>query len=289
MPRPIDHLVLAVPDLGAAMERYRAFGFTVGARNLHPWGTENAIVQLDGAFLELIGLGQGFATPPADDPAAVFAQAVAEAVARGGGLALVAMGSRNADEDALAFEKAGLGRRRRLDFGRSAEASDGSRRPVAFELAFVDNPALPEAGLFTCRHLHPENFWSDAAQRHGNEALRLHAVVLTADLPGDHEAALTTVCDSATVGDENRLVLETPTGRFEVMTVSETATRFGEGASSGRFSVFAIAVESLAAVRSRLDRESIDYREVAGGVVVPSSAAFGVALAFVTASCHSHR
>ena len=33
------------------------------APNRHPWGTENHIVQFDGAFLELIGLGDAFAAP----------------------------------------------------------------------------------------------------------------------------------------------------------------------------------------------------------------------------------
>ena len=289
MPRPIDHLVLAVPDLGMAMARYRAFGFTVGARNRHPWGTENAIVQLDGTFLELIGLGDGFVVPEAGDPACAFAKSVAEAVARGGGLALVALGSRDADADAMAFEKAGLGRRRRLDFGRSAEAPDGSRRPVAFELAFVDDPSLPEAGLFTCRHLHPENFWTEAAQRHDNGAQRLDAVVLTANIPRDHEATFAAVCDVEATGDANHLVVATPTGRFDVLTAPETAVRFGEAASPGWFSAFSVVVDSLAAVRSCLDRQSVDYREVAGAVVVSSRAAFGVALAFVLEACHSHR
>ena len=289
MPRPIDHLVLAVPDLGAAMDRYRDFGFKVGARNRHPWGTENAIVQLEGTFLELIGLGDGFAVPATDDPAAVFARPVAVAVLRGGGLALVAMGSRDADADAGTFEQAGLGRRRRLDFGRSAEAPDGSRRPVAFELAFVDDPSLTEAGLFACRHLHPENFWNEAAQRHDNGALRLDTVVLTVDAPRHHEAAFAAVCECNAVGDDRRLTVETPTGRIDLMTPSETAARFGDAASPGRFSAFSVVVQSLSAVRSLLDQKSIAHREVAGAVAVPSAAAFGVTLAFVSAACHSHR
>ena len=36
MPRPIDHLVVAVPDLAGAAALYRVLGFTVGGRNRHP-------------------------------------------------------------------------------------------------------------------------------------------------------------------------------------------------------------------------------------------------------------
>ncbi len=63
MPRAIDHLVIAARDLPEQAALYRRLGFQVGARNRHPWGTENHIVQFDGAFLELIGLGDEFAAP----------------------------------------------------------------------------------------------------------------------------------------------------------------------------------------------------------------------------------
>ena len=66
MPRAVDHLVIAAHDLPAQAALYRRLGFQVGARNRHPWGTENHIVQFDGAFLELIGLGDGFDAPASE-------------------------------------------------------------------------------------------------------------------------------------------------------------------------------------------------------------------------------
>ena len=45
MPQGIDHIVHAVRDLDAAGDFYRRLGFTVGARNIHPWGTHNRIVR----------------------------------------------------------------------------------------------------------------------------------------------------------------------------------------------------------------------------------------------------
>ena len=58
MPRGLDHIVHAVRDLDAAAELYRGLGFTVGARNRHPWGTHNHIVQLPGFFIELLTLAE---------------------------------------------------------------------------------------------------------------------------------------------------------------------------------------------------------------------------------------
>ena len=58
MARGLDHIVHAVRDLNAAADLYRRLGFTVGARNKHPWGTYNHIVQLPGFFIELLTLGE---------------------------------------------------------------------------------------------------------------------------------------------------------------------------------------------------------------------------------------
>src|SRR5687768_10508179 len=61
--RGLDHIVHAVRDLDAVGERYAALGFTVGARNKHPWGTHNRIVQFQGVFIELLAVGEADLIP----------------------------------------------------------------------------------------------------------------------------------------------------------------------------------------------------------------------------------
>jgi catechol 2,3-dioxygenase-like lactoylglutathione lyase family enzyme len=53
----IDHLVIAVPDLDAAIKTYRDLGFTVVAGGRHTGvGTDNALIVFrDGSYLELVG------------------------------------------------------------------------------------------------------------------------------------------------------------------------------------------------------------------------------------------
>src|SRR5712675_2773497 len=58
MARGLDHIVHAVRDLDAAAATYGRLGFTIGARNKHPWGTHNRIVQLPGFFIELLTLAE---------------------------------------------------------------------------------------------------------------------------------------------------------------------------------------------------------------------------------------
>jgi catechol 2,3-dioxygenase-like lactoylglutathione lyase family enzyme len=51
----IDHLVIVVPELDAAVASYRGLGFTVVPGGRHPIGTHNALIAFaDGAYLELI-------------------------------------------------------------------------------------------------------------------------------------------------------------------------------------------------------------------------------------------
>ena len=56
MPRAIDHIVLCVNDLDSAISAYSQLGFTVTPRAVHPFGTGNALVQLDGMYIELLSV-----------------------------------------------------------------------------------------------------------------------------------------------------------------------------------------------------------------------------------------
>ena len=54
--RGVDHIVLAVQDLDAARDFYSSLGFTLTPTAYHPFGTKNALIQLDDCFLELLAV-----------------------------------------------------------------------------------------------------------------------------------------------------------------------------------------------------------------------------------------
>src|SRR5262245_50267243 len=105
MPRGLDHIVHAVRDLDAAADLCRRLGFNVGARNRHPWGTHNHIVQLPGFFIELLTLAEPEKIGD-DGFSRLFAAYNRDFVQRHEGLSLLIVESQDADADASAFRSA---------------------------------------------------------------------------------------------------------------------------------------------------------------------------------------
>ena len=54
MARGLDHLVMVVKDLESARVDYERLGFTTTPRALHPFGTENFLVQMQGFGLGIL-------------------------------------------------------------------------------------------------------------------------------------------------------------------------------------------------------------------------------------------
>ena len=171
MPRALDHLVIPAHNLAAQAEFYGRLGFQVGARNRHPWGTENHIVQFDGQFLELIGLGEGFSTPNDIEGEFSFAGFVAKYLEARQGLAMLVMRSFDAEADRREFVANHIGDYSRFDFARKGRGPDGTTVDVAFSLAFAASKSWPKTGFFVCQQHFPENFWNSAAQVHPNGAI----------------------------------------------------------------------------------------------------------------------
>jgi len=283
MARGIDHLVLAVADLDAAGQLYEAMGFTVGARNRHPWGTENRIVQFPGCFLELITVGGGAAIPPHHGPSFSFGAFVADSLARREGLAMLVLESRNASADWSAFEEAGIGGFEPVSFSRLGRRPDGRPVHVAFTLAFVRDALAPEVGLFVCQQHYPENFWNPAYQSHPNGAGGVMAVTMLAENPSDHAQALsafTGVRDFAATSAG--LTFVTPRGVLSVRTAAAFAFEAGLHLADtpSRLAGFTVAMADLAALTARLRSAGIDHTVADGAVIVPPGAAHGVAVTF---------
>jgi len=116
----IDHLVVVVPDLDAAVKTYRDLGFTVVAGGRHTGvGTGNALIAFrDGSYLELLG----FYEPRPD-------HRWWEPLQRGGGLVDFCLRTDDLAGDAAALRRAGV--------AMSELQGRTRRRPDGFEVRWV--------------------------------------------------------------------------------------------------------------------------------------------------------
>jgi catechol 2,3-dioxygenase-like lactoylglutathione lyase family enzyme len=190
LPQGIDHIVHVVRDLDAAGDFYRRLGFAVGARNVHPWGTHNRIVQFKTSFIELLEIGEPEKIPPHGRRAFSFGAFNRDFLAAREGLSMLILKSTDARADARLFEAAKISDFEVFDFGREAKKPDGATVKVAFSLAFARDPASPNVGFAVCQQHFPENFWDPAFQLHGNGATGMPGVVMVADNPSDHHVFL---------------------------------------------------------------------------------------------------
>jgi hypothetical protein len=190
MPHGLDHIVHAVRDLDAAARFYASAGFTVGARNRHPWGTHNRVVQWKNCYIEILTVAEPEKIVPHGVRSFSFGAFNRDFLAHREGFSMLILNSHNAVEDARMFESAGISDFEVFDFAREGTKPDGTPVKLAFSLAFVQDPASPNVRFAACQHHFPENFWDPAFQTHANGAKAVSGAALVADNPVSHQTFL---------------------------------------------------------------------------------------------------
>jgi catechol 2,3-dioxygenase-like lactoylglutathione lyase family enzyme len=283
MPRGLDHIVHAVRDLDAAAALYKSLGFTVGARNRHPWGTHNYLIQLPGFFIELLTLAEpdklgsdGFST--------MFGAYNRDFLKRQEGLSLLILESRDAAADEAGFRAAGIAASEVMRFEREGRRPDGAPVKVAFSLAFAEDSAALDIHFAVCQQHYPENFWNPAFQKHANGALGIAGVVFVADEPAHHRAFMEKFAGATATDAENGFSVATPRGTIDMTRPAAFIARFGVKPPDTRRG------PRLAAVRFAVaDAEPLqDLPELAGiaglyegnGAVVGAEDAMGAVMVF---------
>jgi len=229
MPRGLDHIVHAVSDLDAAADLYRRLGFTVGARNRHPWGTHNHIVQFPGVFIELLTLAEpdklgddGFSN--------LFARYNRDFAAAHEGLSMLLLESRDAVRDEADFRRAGIAAAPVMRFEREGKRPDGSAVKLGFSLAFAADRAAPAIHFATCQQHYPENFWNPAFQKHHNTVQAVVGIVAVAAEPEQHRTFFETFAATPATAVEGGYTFATPRGTIDLISPAALLHRYGVSA-----------------------------------------------------------
>jgi hypothetical protein len=282
--RPLDHLVLAVHDLAAAQESYARLGFTLTPKALHPFGTANSLVQLQGNFLELLMVAdRNLIKPPASGNFS-FAQFNEMFLKSREGMSMLVFASDDARRDQAAFAASGLETYAPFDFSRLAKQPDGSEVTVGFSLAFVTDQRMPEAAFFTCQQHAPQYFWKAEYQQHRNTAQAVAEIVMVAAEPAslaEHFQKLQP--DGAVARAGTGLGVTTSRGGITVLDPDAYAARFGEkppGPATPHFAAYRITVRDLAVAETVLRDAAVPYRRRSGSLMIGSGDNFGTALEF---------
>jgi Glyoxalase-like domain len=278
-----------VHDLNAAGARYAQLGFTVGARNRHPWGTHNRIVQCPGVFIELLTVGEPELIARGGPRTFSFGAFNRDFLAHHEGLSMLVLEGKGAAADAAAFRAAGIGDFEVFDFGREAKRPDGTTVKVAFSLVFAADTGAPDISYFTCQQHHPENFWNPAFQAHPNGVTTIAGVVLVAENPADHHVFLKAFSGiSDLTSTSSGITIETPRGEIQVMDPSAYKAHFAaeppDVSHGARLAALRFSVRDMDTLRSALETGGVAGTEHMGRLVVPPQSAFGATLAFEPAA-----
>jgi hypothetical protein len=285
MARGLDHVVHAVRDLEAAAATYGRLGFQVGARNVHPWGTHNRLVQFPGFFLEILTVGEPEKIIPQTRTAFSFGAFNRDFLDDvGEGLTCMVVEGRDPAAEKATLDAGGFGGFDLLDFSRKGRRADGSDTEVGFSIAFAKDPASPHAGFFTCKQTHPQNFWSPQLQRHPNGARTIAACVLVAENPTDHHIfmeALIGVRDLRATS----LGLRITTPRGDVLVFDPRAFHDAYGVEAPkdrgmRLGALVFAADDLSAIQTLLERSGVAYLRHRDQLVAGPEAVHGSTIVF---------
>ena len=287
MARGLDHIVHAVRDLDAAADLYRRLGFSVGARNKHPWGTHNHIVQLPGFFIELLTLAEpeklgsdGFST--------MFGAYNRDFIARGEGFSLLILESKDAAKDAGTFSGAGFGKLDALRFEREAKRPDGSSVKVGFSLAFAEDKDASDIHFAACQQHYPENFWNPTFQQHSNGVSAVAGVVIVTEKPERHRRFIEVFADGQATASGDGFAIATPRGAIEIVTPTAFLQRFGVKAPDmsrgARLAALRFAVTSPSRLQALPELAGIAGLYVGNDAIIGSEDAMGAVLVFEPAT-----
>lgn len=284
MARGLDHIVHAVRDLDAAAALYRGLGFTVGARNRHPWGTHNYIVQFPGVFIELLTLAEPDQLGD-DGFSRLFGRYTGDFLARHEGLALLILESQDARADEADFRAAGVAASETMRFERAGQSPAGAAVKVAFSLAFAADRLAPDIHFATCQQHYPENFWKPEFQKHANSATGIAGVVAVADVPADHLAFMQAFAGAeAARSDADGFAIVTPRGVIEVVTPAAFVARYGvqppDVAGGARLAALRFTVADASLLQAAPELAGIGGLYAGNATVVGAEDAMGAVLVF---------
>lgn len=264
----IDHVVIVVGDLAPSADIYRRLGFTLSPKGVHSeaLGTENHTIMLQRDYFELLAV-----RVPTDRNAEWR-----KVMARGGGVAGVAMATQDPHAARAHWLAAGLAPEPAIKFARAVPRPDGSKMEARFEVVSLDE--VPGTGLraFVCSQPTRDAVWLPELLAHANTAVGVRRITIGCPDPDVSAAQWQRVLPAARVrSSATGVIVDTGRHTLELLRVASQPVR----ALGMEF-----AVSDLAACAAALKRGAMPCREQDGVLQVGPEHACNVALSFSAAA-----
>jgi len=284
--RPIDHVVLSLPDIELACQRFSELGFNSMPVARHNFGTENIIIPFsNGTFIEPLAIGD------IDDvteytmkrhPFVVRDQAYRYrhgGSSFAGGFSMLVFSGDDAKKDRKLFRKAGFN---------TGKISRVKRPGLNIRTAFAMDERANDCTLFVCERGDGIPEFNDQVTQHPNGALRLSRVVLVDDNPADFCHYLSVVSGQHdTIETEWGFDLLLANGQVSILSPVGLKSEYGVDLTSPllrngpRLVTYDIVVSSLDETAMMLAEKGILASQIGNRVVVANAPHQGAALAFV--------
>ncbi|MBR0672659.1 VOC family protein [Neoroseomonas soli] len=205
----LDHLVVAVRDVDAAADAWRALGFTLSPRGLHSAhiGSANYTMMFGDDYLELLGA----VTPTPHN------QALRDFVAKREGLDRAAFTTTDAAAGVAALRARGVDAVGPVDFGRPVPLPDGTETEARFTVfRWPTSARIGGLGIFACQHRTRDAVWVPSLQTHANGVTRIKRAVVASEDPAGAAGQLAAAIDSAVRQEGDVHFVATAPGRADI-------------------------------------------------------------------------
>ncbi len=269
----IDHALIGVADLEEAHGAWSRLGFTLSPRGRHiGWGTANYCIMFARNYIELLGILD----------TSQFTNNLDRFLESGEGLLGAAFSCDDAQRAATSLRNQGIAAADPKDLKRILESGAGEELP-RFQLVHLPGDATPGLSSFLVSHLTPEIVWRPEWLRHANGALGIASLTLAVDDPLALMPAYARLLgEDAVAGEERRLTVMAGGVRL-IFLAPELAGEIAPLPRRGTPCGVAMAVEvaDLAAAKSLLADNGLEFEEREDGLRVSPARANGLALTFV--------
>ena len=264
----IDHVVIVVGDLARSADSYRQLGFTLSPMGVHSeaLGTQNHTIMLQQDYFELLSVR--VPTERNTDWRRMLAD--------GGGMAGVAMTTRDPQAAHAHWMACGLAPESAIRFARAVPRPDGSSMEARFEV--VSLPEVPGTGLraFVCSQPTREAVWLPELLGHANTAIGIQRITIACPDP-EYSAAQWQRLLPAARAQSSATGVVLDTGRHTIDLVRSASAQ-------ARALGMDFAVADLSACSSALKRGAIAHSVKGDRLEVAPALACNVAIGFSTAT-----